>query len=297
MSENTAVLGARTEAVPRKKTSSRKEIFLRLLSSRSAIIGMVILAVYIIFTIFGPSLIPYKYDELTGQFLQGPSAQHWFGTDAMGRDLLSRVVYGARYSLFLGFGATVIGVCAGIILGCIAGYYGGIFDELMMRIVDIIQSVPSVLLNMALSVAFGAGLFNTMLALGFSIIASVCRLQRSAILNVRKMEYVDAASSINCSDLRIAFKHIIPNSFSSILVFSTMEIGHVIMSASGLSFLGLGIQPPTPEWGALLADGRGYMTNAPYLCICPGLVLVFFVLAINLFGDGLRDALDPKLKK
>jgi peptide/nickel transport system permease protein len=260
-------------------------------------IGLALLIIYILAAVFADYIAPYGYTEMTRDYLKPPSAAHIFGTDEMGRDLLSRVVYGARYSLFLGFGATVIGVVLGMFFGCLAGYYGGKIDEITMRVTDVIQSVPSVLLNMALSVAFGAGLFNTMLALGFSIIASVCRLQRSAILNVRRMEYIDAATSVTCSDARIAFKHIIPNSFSSILVFSTMEIGHVIMMASGLSFLGLGVQPPIPEWGALLADGRGYMTNAPYLCICPGIVLVFFVLAINLFGDGLRDALDPKLKK
>lgn len=280
-----------------KKTSSFREIIKRLMGSQSARIGLVILIIYILMAILADVIAPYAYDFMSTDYLQAPSLSHLFGTDAMGRDLLSRTIYGARYSLFLGIGATVIGVVIGMVIGCIAGYYGGLVDEVIMRVTDIIQSIPSVLLNMALSVAFGAGLFNTMLALGFAIVASVCRLQRAAILNIRKMEYIDAASSVSCSDARIMFRHIIPNAFSSILVFSTMEIGHVIMSAASLSFLGLGIQPPTPEWGALLADGRAYMTNAPYLCICPGIVLVFFVLAINLFGDGLRDALDPKLKK
>ncbi len=280
-----------------KKTSNAREVIKRLFRSTSARVGFVILVIYILAAIFAPVIAPFKYDFMTTDYLKGPSAAHIFGTDMLGRDLFSRVLYGSRYSLFLGVGATIIGVTGGIILGCIAGYYGGIVDDIMMRVVDVVQSVPSVLLNMALSVAFGAGLFNTMLALGCSVIASVCRLQRSAILNVRKMEYIDAAQSINCTDIRINFKHILPNSFSSVLVFATMEVGHSIMSASSLSFLGLGIQPPMPEWGALLADGRAYMTNAPYLCIMPGLVLVFFVLGINLFGDGLRDALDPKMKK
>lgn len=280
-----------------KRTRQSKEVFKRLMRNRSAVIGLIILVIYIFAAIFANVIAPYGYEIMTGEYLANPSAAHIFGTDNLSRDLFSRVVYGSRYSLFLGIGATCIGVVFGILLGCIAGYYGGVVDEVFMRIADVIQSIPSVLLNMALSVTFGSGLFNTMLALGFSSIAGVARLQRASILSIRKMEYIDAASSTNCNTTRITLKHIIPNSFSSILVFATMEIGHVIMSAAGLSFLGLGIQPPTPEWGALISDGRSFMKNAPYLCICPGLVLLFFVLAINLFGDGLRDALDPKLKK
>ncbi len=280
-----------------RKSSHSAEVFKRLIHHRSAIIGMIILAFYVLVAIFADLIAPYAYDLVAGSPLQKPCAEYLFGTDNMGRDLFSRVVYGTRYSITLGIGSTLIGVIAGMILGCIAGFYGGIIDELLMRFSDVIQSIPGVLLNMALSVAFGSGFFNTMLALGFSIVASVARLQRSAILNVRRMEYIDAASSTNCSDGRIVLKHIIPNSLSPILVYASMEIGHVIMSASGLSFLGLGIQPPTPEWGALLAAGRDYLKRSSYLCVCPGVVLVVFVLAINLFGDGLRDAMDPKLKK
>ena len=280
-----------------RKTNNTKEILKRLMDSHSARIGLIILIIYLLVAIFANVIAPYSYDFMTSDYLKGPSMAHLFGTDQLGRDLFSRVLYGARYSILLGVGSMLIGVVLGMILGCLAGYYGGMMDEVLMRIIDVIQSVPPVLLNMALSVTFGAGLFNTMLALGLSVVASVARLQRSAILSVRKMEYISAASSINCSDFRISFKHIIPNSFSSILVFATMEVGHSIMAAAGLSFLGLGVQPPMPEWGALLSEGRAYITTAPHLCLYPGIVLIIFVLAVNLFGDGLRDALDPKLKK
>ena len=280
-----------------KRSSRFREVMKRLARNRSAVIGLSVIALYVLTALLANVIAPYGYEVMTGDYLQAPGGAHILGTDNLSRDLFSRILYGARYSMFLGVGATCIGVVFGMVLGSIAGYYGGAVDEVFMRIADVIQSVPGVLLNMALSVAFGSGLINTMFALGCGSIAGVARLQRAAILNVRKMEYIDAASSINCSDFRITLKHVLPNSFSSVLVFATMEIGHVIMSAAGLSFLGLGIQPPTPEWGALLSEGRNFMKNAPYLCICPGLVLLFFVLAINLFGDGLRDALDPKLKK
>jgi len=295
MPDNAETAAAKSGTI--KKTSNTTEVFKRLTSHPTAMAGLAVLVIYVLVAIFADQIAPYKYYEMTRNYLKPPSSAHIFGTDALSRDLFSRVVYGARYSLLMGLGATVISVVTGMFFGCIAGYYGGKLDEVVMRITDVVQSVPSVLLNMALSVTFGPGLFNTMVALGVGNIAGVARLQRASILNVRKMEYIDAATSVTCSDGRIIVKHVIPNSFSSILVYSTMEIGSVVMMASGLSFLGLGIQPPTPEWGALLADGRAFMTNAPYLCIYPGIVLVIFVLAINLFGDGLRDALDPKLKK
>ena len=297
MSKDALTISADERKPILRKTNTTLEVLKRLMDSHSAKIGMIILVLYILIAVFAGVIAPYRYDFMTADYLQKPSAAHLFGTDQLGRDLFSRTLYGARYSLLLGIGSMLIGVVAGMIFGCLAGYYGGLLDEVLMRIVDVIQSVPPVLLNMALSVAFGSGLFNTMLALGFSVVASVARLQRSSILSVRKMEYIAAASSINCSDPRIAAKHIIPNSFSPILVFASMEVGHSIMAAAGLSFLGLGVQPPMPEWGALLADGRAYITTAPYLCLMPGIVLIVFVLAINLFGDGLRDAMDPKLKK
>ncbi len=280
-----------------KKVSNGMQVFKRLISYRSTMISLIILSIFVLIAIFADYLAPYDYDIMVGPSLQKPCADYLFGTDNMGRDLFSRVIYGTRYSISLGIVSTLIGVALGMILGCLAGYYGGAVDGVMMRLCDVIQSIPGILLNMALSVALGTGLFNTMLALGLSIVASVARLQRSSILNVRKMEYIDAAESSNCSDVRIVRKHVIPNAFSPILVFASMEVGHVIITAAGLSFLGLGVQPPTPEWGALISLGREYFKSAPYLCLFPGIVLIIFVLAINLFGNGLRDAMDPKLKK
>lgn len=273
------------------------QVFKRLISYRSTLVSLIILSIFVLIAIFADYIAPYKYDLMVGPSLLTPCKEHLFGTDNMGRDLFSRVIYGTRYSITLGLCSTVLGVILGMIFGCIAGYYGGAADSVIMRICDVIQSIPGILLNMALSVALGAGFLNTIIALGLSIVAGVARLQRSAILNVRKMEYIDAAEASNCSDIRINVKHIIPNAFSPVLVFATMEIGHVIITAAGLSFLGLGVQPPTPEWGALISLGREYFKSAPYLCIFPGIVLIIFVLAVNLFGNGLRDAMDPKLKK
>jgi len=280
-----------------RKTSQGREVFKRLLGSRSAVIGLVFLGIFVIITIFADYIAPYDYKLLSGMPLQKPGAEHLFGTDQMGRDLFSRVVYGARYSISLGLVGTLIGMVIGMLFGCLAGYYGGLVDEIIMRLTDVIQSIPSILMSMAWSVVLGPGLFNTMLALGLSNVAAVARLQRASILNIRKMEYIDAATVTNCSDLRVVGRHIIPNAFAPVLVRASMDIGSVIISAAGLSFLGMGIQPPMPEWGALLSAGRDYIRNAPYLCLYPGVVLSVFVLAINLFGNGLRDAMDPKLKR
>ncbi|MGM9522581.1 MAG: ABC transporter permease [Oscillospiraceae bacterium] len=280
-----------------KRTSRTLTVLKRLVDRKASIVGIIVILLFILVAIFADVIAPYDYAEMTDAYGEGPSLQHLMGTDSLGRDLFSRVVYGTRYSLLLGAGGTLVCLIGGIFFGALAGFYGGIFDEILMRVADVIQSVPGVLLNMAVSVAFGSGLVNTMIALGVCNIAGVARLQRSAILSVRKMEYLDAAVSINCSDFRQIVKHILPNSFSPILVYATMEIGNIIMSAAGLSFLGLGVQPPTPEWGALLSAGRDFIKNAPYLTICPGVVLIIFVLAVNLVGDGLRDALDPKMKK
>ena len=284
-----------------EKNAKRKghfaEVFKRMSYSKVNIICLAIVLLFILAAVFAPFIAPYGYSDMVGQSLQPPSAEHWFGTDDFGRDYFSRVVYGARYSIGLGFSATILSFVLGAFFGSIAGFYGGKVDEAFMRFCDIIQSIPGVLLNMALCVAFGTGVFNTILALGIGGVAGSARLMRSSFLNLRKAEFIDAARAIDCSDGRIILKHMIPNAFAPVLVQTTMRVGGVIMSAAGLSFLGLGVQAPTPDWGALLSGGRTFIRRAGWLCIFPGICILIFVLALNLLGDGLRDALDPKLKK
>jgi peptide/nickel transport system permease protein len=268
-----------------------------MLDSKKAVIGVTVIVLFAVLAICADFVAPYGVETMTGDIFAPPGAKHWFGTDDLGRDLFSRVICGAKYSIVLGLGATLIGAVSGVAIGSVSGYYGGPADEFIMRCIDVIQSIPGVLFNMALAVAFGGGFFNTMLALGVAQIAGTARLMRSSILNVRKMEYIDAASSINCGDWRKITRHIIPNAFSPILVRATMSVGTVIMSAAGLSFLGLGLPVDSPEWGALLSSGRDFIKKYPQMMLFPGLFLLVFVLAVNMTGDSLRDALDPKLKR
>ncbi len=273
------------------------EVVKRMSYSKVNIVCFVIVMLYFIVAIFAPLIAPYGYADMVGKSLQAPSAEHWFGTDDLGRDYFSRVIWGTRYSVGLGFAATLFSLLLGGIFGSIAGYYGGKIDEVFMRICDIFQSIPGTLLNMALCVAFGTGFFQTIIALGIGGVAGSARLMRVSFLKLRKAEFIDAARAIDCSDPKIIVKHMIPNAFAPVLVSTTMGIGGTIMSAAGLSFLGLGIQAPTPEWGALLSAGRTFIRKAPWICIFPGLFIMILVLSLNLLGDGLRDALDPKLKK
>lgn len=280
-----------------KKQNQVIEIIKRMAYSKATIVCTVIVLLFVLIAIFAPFIAPYDYAEMCGKAFQGPNAEHLFGTDNLGRDVLSRVIYGTRYSLGLGIAATLVSLVFGMILGSVAGYYGGAVDEGLMRFCDIIQSIPGMLLNMALCVAFGSGTINTIFALGVGGIASSARLMRASFLNLRKAEFVEAARSIGCGDSRIIVRHIIPNAFAPVLVQTTMNIGGVIMTAAGLSFLGLGVQAPLPEWGAMLSGGRDFIRKAPWLCIFPGICILVLVLCLNLVGDGLRDAMDPKLKK
>ena len=215
----------------------------------------------------------------------------------MGRDILSRMLVGAKYSLLIGIGSEAISLCGGLVVGSIAGYFGQKVDNVIMRFCDVIQAIPGMVLNIALAAVLGVGIVPCIFALGIGHIAGSARMIRANILKVRKNEYIDAAKSINCSTPRIIVKHVLPNTISPMIVSATMGIAGSIMSASSLSYLGLGVQPPMPEWGAMLTAGKEYLTNFPHMCLFPGLVIALTVLSLNLMGDGLRDALDPKLKK
>lgn len=294
--DSTVISSAVREETPKKKNQAL-EVLKRMSYSKATVVCMILVLLFILIAVFASAIAPYGYAEMVDKSFLKPSSSHLFGTDNLGRDVFSRVLYGTKYSLGLGLAATAVSLFFGMILGSVAGYYGGVIDEGLMRFCDIIQSIPGMLLNMALCVAFGTGTFNTILALGVGGIASSARLMRASFLNLRKAEFVEAARSINCSDGRIIVKHIIPNAFAPVLVQTTMNIGAVIMTAAGLSFLGLGVQAPLPEWGAMLSGGRDFIRKAPWLCIFPGCCILVLVLSLNLVGDGLRDALDPKLKK
>ncbi len=269
----------------------------RLKRNRMAMVGLVIILVMIVLALLAPYISPYSYEaaDFKHRFAT-PSAEHWFGTDELGRDIFSRLLYGGRYSLRIGLISVAISAIGGILFGALAGYYGGAVDNLIMRLLDVLQAMPGIVLAIAISAALGPGLTNSVIALSISSIPNYARMTRASILNVRKMEYLEAATSINCRSSRIIWKHVLPNALSPLIVQATMGIAGAIMGAAMLSFIGLGVQPPMPEWGAMLSAGRNYLRDYPHLCIFPGIMIMLAVLSLNMLGDGLRDALDPKLK-
>ena len=248
--------------------------------------------------LLSPVIMPYAYDELNMiERFAKPSLRHLCGADEMGRDIFSRLLYGARWSLALGFLATIISTAIGMVIGSIVGYFGGTVDTVVMRFIDILQAIPGILLAIAISACLGSGFVNTIIALSIGGIPMTVRLLRGSIMGVRKMEYLEAAQTINCSVPRLIARHILPNSISPIIVSVTMGIGNTILMAASLSYIGLGVQPPTPEWGAMLSAGRTYMRDYPHMVLFPGIAIALVVLSLNMLGDGLRDAMDPKLKK
>lgn len=273
-------------------------VFHRLKKNRLSIVGVVVLAAFALVAIFANFLAPYNYSKinLAHQF-ERPSKQFLLGTDEYGRDILSRLIYGARISLMIGFIAVGIALMFGGTLGAIAGYYGGIIDEVVMRIMDVLLSIPSILLAIAIAATLGPGLFNLMIAVGLSTLPQYARVVRGSILSIRDLEFVEAARAAGSSDLRIITKHILPNCMAPIIVQSTLGVAFAILIASSLSFIGLGVQPPYPEWGAMLSGGRGYIRDFPHMTAFPGLAIMLTILSLNFLGDGLRDALDPKLKR
>lgn len=293
---------ANTKAAPApakklKKKSQVWDTIKRIFRYPSAKVGGVIFVIVVFLAVFAPVIAPYgPYEMKLDQIFQSPSSTHWFGTDGMGRDVLSRLLYGAKYSLALGLICSITGNALGVILGSIAGYFGGIVEDIIMRFCDIWSAIPGILLTIILSATLGPGFFNTVLALSIGHFPQGARMTRGMILAERGKEYIEAAESINTPKVIIMFKHLLPNVISPTLLALTMGIGANITEAASLSYLGLGIQPPEPEWGAMLSYGTGYLMNYPYLLLFPGLAIGITVLAVNLMGDGLRDALDPKLR-
>jgi peptide/nickel transport system permease protein len=259
--------------------------------------GMVIIILLALVTIFADQLAPYHFEtaDFSASFAR-PSAEHPLGCDKLGRDTLSRVIYGARTSLQIGLGATVIATVVGVVLGAFCGYYGGWIDTIFMRFLDIFQSIPNLLFSIVLAASLGVGVKNAIIAVGITSAPLFARMIRGSIMQIRGSEYIEAARSINARDPRVIIKHIIPNAISPVIVQITMKIGSAIIYGATLSFIGLGAQPPTAEWGAMISEARNYIRNYPALIMYPGAALMICVLAFNLFGDGLRDALDPRLK-
>ena len=260
-------------------------------------LGLILLAFVILIAIFADLIVPYSEAVTQSSMrLQGPSAEHWFGTDNLGRDVFARVVHGSRYSLWIGVSTSVLSLIIGGLLGAAAGYYGKAIDNVIMRLTDVVMTVPPILLSLAVVAALGANLRNLLIAITISCVPSMVRMVRSVVLTVVDQDYIEAAKSYGSSDIRVILKYVIPNALGPIIVTTTMNVAAMILSAAGLSFLGMGVQPPSPECGALLSDARQFMFSAPYLLYFPGVFIVIAALSFNLAGDGLRDALDPKLK-
>ena len=292
-----AVNDVENDTISWKKKSRLAETWHQLKKNKVAVVCLfVILAVFLV-AIFAPVIAPYSHEEQDYySIFAPPSSEHLLGTDGLGRDILSRLIYGAGQSLQLGVLSTAIAAVIGIIIGSIAGYYGGWTDTLIMRFFDIYQSMPMFLLCVTLAAVMGPSLTNATLAIGISMIPGPARLMRASILSIREMEYVESAKAINAKSSQIIKKYIIPNAIAPLIVSITMSIGMNVLAGAGLSFIGLGAQPPIPEWGAMVSDARNIMRDHGTLALYPGICIMIVVLAFNLLGDGLRDALDPRLK-
>jgi len=281
-----------------QKLKRWKAFYKKFKRNKLALIGGYIVLFYILVAIFAPIISPqdpFKIDLVNK--LQPPSFDHWMGTDDKGRDILSRLIFGSRLSLTVGFVSVFFGAAIGIILGLLAGYYGKWMDTIIMRIVDVLLAFPGILLALAIISALGPSLINVMVAVGVFSIPMFARIVRGSTLSVRKLEYIDAIRALGATDLTIIIKHIFPNILSPVIVQATLRLATAILSAAGLSYLGLGAQPPSPEWGAMLSSGRDYLFSAPHIALFPGIAISTLVLGFNIFGDGLRDALDPRMKK
>jgi peptide/nickel transport system permease protein len=279
-----------------KKRSAFKMFMKSIFKNKLATIGLAVIILLLLVAAFAPLIAPYSYitQDLNNAFAP-PSWEHLLGTDNLGRDELSRLIYGTRQSLQIGLLSVALGAALGTTFGLFAGYYGGLVDELLMRFLDIYQSIPGILLSIVLAVTLGPGLNNAIIALGIGTMPVYARIIRAPLLQIRNMEYIEAARAINARDFRIIMKYGLPNAVAPLIVQITMSIGMSILSASMLSFIGLGAQPPVAEWGAMLTEGQSFIRQHGFLITYPGIAIIISVLAFNLFGDGLRDALDPRL--
>jgi peptide/nickel transport system permease protein len=290
-------MNARTPEPARRPRGLWSDALGRLFQNKGATAGGIVFLLIVGAAIAAPRLAPANPIRLNvSESLDPPGPHHWLGTDQFGRDILSRIVYGARVSVAMGFAAVTISVAGGSVLGLLSGYYRGTVDMAIMRMVDVMLAFPGILLALVIIAVLGPNLSSAMIAVGVSGMPVFIRVVRGSTLTVREFQYVEAARVTGCGDLRIIFRHVLPNVSAPIIVLVTLGIPGAIIAGAALSFLGLGIRPPTPDWGAMLSEGRSFMSTAWWLSTFPGLAIVVIVMAINLFGDGLRDALDPRLK-
>ena len=283
-----------------KKRSQLGEVWHSFKKNKGALLGLVVLFLLILVSIVTYFLIDYDTQivrHVVAERLQSPSLKHPFGTDQYGRDIFLRILYGARYSLSVGIVAVMVSLFIGGVLGVIAGYFGGLTEGIIMRICDVFSSIPSMLLAISISTAFGASTFVLMIAVGVVTVPAFARVARASVMTICDQEFIEAARAIGATRTRIMFGHILPNSLAPIMVQVTMRVGSAIITAASLSFIGLGVPAPAPEWGAMLSEGRSFIRDYSYMTMFPGIAIVITVLAINLIGDGLRDAMDPKLKR
>ena len=285
-------------SVDLRREGKLKEFWRRLKKNKSAMIGLILLALIVFFAAFANLICDEKLVRAQNarMRLQSPSAEHWFGTDAYGRDIFTRVIFGSRISLTIGLSAAAISLLLGGTFGAIAAYFGGMLDDVIMRIMDMLMAIPATLLALCIVAALGGSMVNLLIALALSNVPNFSRLARAAIISVTGMEYVDAARAYGARHGRIIFKEILPNAIGPIIVQTTESVSVMILTASSLSFIGMGVQAPHPEWGAMLSEAREFMRQYAYMSIFPGIFIIITALSFNLFGDGLRDALDPKLK-
>lgn len=286
------------EKVEMKRRSQAKGNMRRFLKNRAAVAGMIILGLLILGAVFANVLTPYSFDkqDLVNRF-QFPSFKHFLGTDEFGRDMLTRILFGARISLFVGILSVAIGCLLGGAMGAFAAYYGGKTDDLIMRFLDIWHSIPSMLLAISLASAMGPGIMNAIIAIGLTAIPTYARVVRASVMTIINQEYIEAARCLGVNTRRIIWKHIIPNALAPIIVQASLGVATAIITTASLSFIGLGVQPPEAEWGSMLSKGRQYIRNYWHLVTFPGVFIMLAVMSLNLIGDGLRDALDPRLKR
>lgn len=283
-----------------KKRSRAKETWRRMKKNSNSMIGLVLVILIIILALSAPLIYDYDTEVIAQNIkerLQGPSSKHIFGTDQYGRDILARIMYGARISLSIGAVSCLICCSLGVLLGAIAGFFGGAVDDVIMRFFDIMLAIPSTLLAIILVATFGASTFNIIIAVGLPTLPQYVRITRAQVMTVKAQDYVEAARAVGASNFQIIFKHVLPNCLSPILVTATLRCATVISDASSLAFIGLGIPAPQPDWGGMLAEGRAFLRDYPYMVLFPGIAIMVTILALNMLGDGLRDSLDPKLKR
>ena len=291
-------MSAKENSVIRKR-SQLYLIWHRLRRNRLAMLGLALMSAILLLAVFADVIADYD-TKVVGmnmvERLQTPSAKHWFGTDGYGRDVFARIIHGSRLSLSLSIISMLIAVAVGSMIGAISGYFGGRVDDVLMRLMDMLLAIPPMLMSISIVAALGRSMANLMLALALAYMPVFARVIRSSILSVKDQEFVEAARACGTSDARIILRHIIPNAVGPIIVQATLAMGSSILTISSLSFMGMGIQPPQPEWGTMLYEGRDLIRTSPYLVIFPGAAIAVSVLSLNLLGDGLRDALDPRLK-